>query len=162
MVLLFCHCSVFVQSSSPNFHAFINYATRPGVLGFNGRLFRFSNDTLVVMSNENGYFQHDYDTMYYKLSNGELNKIEKTIRSIDSVQSKFNFCIIDGLRLYFSCGIDSVNHGGFLENIYDKKVFLFVNIINNHVPKSQQIRYHKREMTLAQNECLAEFSRGTN
>lgn len=155
--------------NKPKYHAFINFATSPGFLGFNGRLFEFNNDSLLVMVRKGykiGYKKYKktvkkkyidtYDTTRYILAKDEEDTIQKTINSIDSLASRFNFCIIDGLRFYFTCGIDKVSHGAWISNAYDPKIFLFIDILNKHVPEKLQVRYDREWLIKFEKQCLKE------
>ena len=149
------------QNEKSSYHAYINLATEPSVLGFNGRLFLFKSDTLSIMNrkgqkNINDSFINIYDTTYYLLTDQEKQKIIVMIQSVDSLESIFNFCIIDGLRFYFSCGLDTFYHTAWVSNAYDPKIFLFVDIINNHVPKNFQIPYNKDLLIKEEKKCLKE------
>jgi hypothetical protein len=168
ILIFFCGLSFFQARSQPNerkYWAFINYATWPGILGFNGRLFKFSSDTLSVMnlverkSFGDSTAKDIYDTSYYLLSKKERQSIIETIQSIDSLTSVFNFCIIDGLRFYFSCSLDTTKHTAWVSNAYNSRIYFFVDIINKYVPVQQSIHYNKRKLIKEEKKCLKEMFR---
>jgi len=150
------------QTNQSSYSAFINLATSPSVLGFNGRLFKFHSDSLLVMDrsdyrqvNDSTYIDI-YDTTYYPITDAEKQKIITTIKSVDSLESIYNFCMMDGLRFYFSCSYDSIEHHAWVSNAYDSRIFMFLDIINAHVPYDLQIRYNKDGLVNEEKKCLKE------
>jgi hypothetical protein len=68
-----------------------------------------------------------------------------------------NPCIIDGLILGISYRMGDAKHHVWISNAYDEKLFLFVDIINNHFPDDWRIRYNKAELIRETKRCFAEL-----
>ncbi len=161
-VALFFSVQLSAQAPQPAYSAYINLATFPGLTGFNGRLYHFKYDTILVMNRKGQLkindttYKDTYDSSYYSLSAGEIQKIITTLRAVDSLESVFNFCIIDGLRFYFSCSIDTIEYNAWVGNAYDPVIYLFVDILNKNVPEKFQIWYDKDQMIREEKRCLKE------
>jgi hypothetical protein len=150
------------QTARPGYRATIYYVTHPGgLLLKDGIFFNFHDDTLSacnpVRRDPSG--NRVYDTTRYWLTKEEKNNIGDTIASIDTLKAIINPCIMDGLVFSFSYESEGVKHAAWVGNAYNSKIYLFVDIINRHVPESFRIRYDKEELIARQKDCAARWRR---
>ena len=144
--------------------AAVYFMTRPGELIVGGgRFYIFKKDSLFVW-NQKGWNSNSkpiYDTTYYPLTDKEGDSLFRIIHSSDTLKSAVNSCILDGLILEISYKSFTGIHTVGILNAYDDKLFMFVDMINRHVPENLTIHYNKKELEREAEECSQRFPKRT-
>jgi hypothetical protein len=150
------------QTDTSKYIAVVYFVTHPGGFLFgDGHFFAFNGDTLSVWDTygKSAQFGTRYDTAYYKLTNNEEDSILQTIAPPDTLKSAVNPCIMDGFifSVWYKSG--GKEHVAWVSNAYDERLFLFVDVINRHVPENFKIHYDREGLITETQECLTRLHR---